>query len=123
MTIQLLLPADPVSVPTATVGTYGTYTDAQRAVDYLSDHGFPVQHATIVGTDLRLVESVLGRMTTPRAALAGAGSGAWFGLLVGALLALFTPGAWWLVPAAAVVGGTLWGAGMAAVAQHTWRSA
>lgn len=121
MTIHLLPPTGPVSVPTVTVGLYTTYADAERAVDYLSDHGFPVRYATIVGTDLRLVESVLGRMTTSRAALAGAGGGVWFGLLIGAPLALVTPGAWWPVLAAGVLGGTLWGAGAAAVAHAATR--
>ena len=71
------------------VGTYDTYLEAQRAVDYLSDKEFPVQHVSIVGSDLRMVENVLGRLTRGRAALAGAASGAWFGLFVGVLLSLF----------------------------------
>lgn len=71
------------------VGSYDTYTEAQRAVDYLSDQGFPVQHVAIVGSDLRMVENVLGRLTRGRAAAAGAASGAWFGLFVGVLLSLF----------------------------------
>lgn len=70
------------------VGAYDTYTEAQRAVDYLSDQGFPVQHVAIVGSDLRMVENVLGRLTRGRAAAAGAASGAWFGLFVGLVLAL-----------------------------------
>ncbi|MGH8891836.1 MAG: general stress protein [Actinomycetes bacterium] len=71
------------------VGSYDTYAEAQRAVDYLSDHQFPVQHVSIVGSDLRMVENVLGRLTRGRAALAGAATGAWFGLFVGILLSLF----------------------------------
>lgn len=71
------------------VGSYDTYAEAQRAVDFLSDQGFPVQHVAIVGSDLRMVEDVLGRLTRGRAALAGAASGAWFGLFVGVLLSLF----------------------------------
>ena len=71
------------------VGTYDTYVEAQRAVDYLADQDFPVQHVSIVGSDLRMVENVLGRLTRGRAALAGAASGAWFGLFVGVLLSLF----------------------------------
>ena len=70
------------------VGAYDTYAEAQRAVDYLSDQGFPVQHVAIVGSDLRMVENVLGRLTRGRAAAAGAASGAWFGLFVGLVLAL-----------------------------------
>jgi hypothetical protein len=72
------------------IGTYDTYREAQRAVDYLSDQQFPVQHLAIVGSDLKMVENVLGRLTRGRAALAGAASGAWFGLFVGLLLSLFS---------------------------------
>jgi hypothetical protein len=71
------------------IGTYDTYLEAQRAVDFLSDKEFPVQHVSIVGSDLRMVENVLGRLTRGRAAAAGAASGAWFGLFVGVLLSLF----------------------------------
>jgi hypothetical protein len=73
-----------------TVGSYERYAGAQRAVDHLSDNGFPVEHASIVGSDLRLVEDVTGRLTTGRALVAGALSGAWFGLLVGLIFSLFS---------------------------------
>ena len=52
-----------------------------------------MQHVNIVGSDLRMVENVLGRLTRGRAALAGAASGAWFGLFVGVLLSLFADNA------------------------------
>jgi Heat induced stress protein YflT domain len=74
------------------VGSYPTYTGAQRAVDFLSDNRFPVERTAIIGSDLRMVETVLGRLTRGRAALAGAGTGAWFGLLVGLLLSVFAAG-------------------------------
>ena len=73
------------------VGTYLTYEEAQRAVDYLSDNKFPVENTKIIGSDLRMVETVTGRLTWGRAALAGAASGAWFGMFVGLLLGLFAP--------------------------------
>jgi hypothetical protein len=73
------------------IGRYDTYLDAQRAVDFLSDERFPVQFVTIVGTGLRMVERVTGRLTYPRVAGAGAASGAWFGFFVGLLLSLFAP--------------------------------
>ncbi len=98
------------------VGTYDNYAAAQRAVDYLSDQHFPVERTTIVGTDLRLVENVLGRLTTGRAALAGAASGAWFGLLIGLLFTIFSTAAWWSVMLAAVLIGALWGAVFGAIA-------
>ncbi len=84
----------PPQVPTPPQGeqiaSYVTYLEAQRAVDHLSDKEFPVQHVTIVGTDLAMVERVTGRLTYSRVALAGLASGAWFGLFVGLLLSLFS---------------------------------
>ncbi len=82
-----------VSMPTGgvQVGFYDDYTQAQRAVDFLSDEQFPVENVQIVGSDLRSVEQVVGRLTFARAAGAGAASGAWFGLFVGLLLGIFTP--------------------------------
>lgn len=74
------------------VGSYPTYAKAQEAVDFLSDNKFPVQHVAIIGTDLRMIENVLGRLTIGRVVIAGVSSGAWFGLLVGVLLTLFGGG-------------------------------
>lgn len=86
----------PPTVPTPPRGrqiaAYATYLEAQKAVDFLSDEHFPVQHVTIVGSDLRMVERVTGRLTYGRVALAGAASGAWFGLFVGLLLSLLAEG-------------------------------
>ncbi|MFF0108181.1 general stress protein [Streptomyces hirsutus] len=88
------MPAEPPPPPTerVVIESYPTYEGAQRAVDFLADSGFPVERTAIIGSDLRMVETVLGRLTRGRAALAGAGSGAWFGLLVGLLLSLFAAG-------------------------------
>lgn len=72
------------------IAAYDTYLEAQKAVDHLSDKEFPVQNVTIVGTDLRMVERVTGRLTYSRVALAGLASGAWFGLFVGLLLSFFS---------------------------------
>lgn len=95
------------------VASYGTYLDAQLAVDHLSDEGFPVQDVAIVGSDLRLVEQVTGRLTRARAMAAGAASGAWFGLFVGLLLGLFATdgslGGWVQVVLAGVAIGAFWG--------------
>lgn len=75
---------------TAQVASYSRYEDAQRAVDALSDDGFPVETLSIVASDLRLVEQVTGRLTTWTAAAGGAGTGALFGALIGALLGSFS---------------------------------
>jgi hypothetical protein len=74
------------------LGVYDSYDDAQRAVDYLSDHEFPVQDVLIVGTDLKQLERVTGRLTRGRVISGGALSGAWFGLLIGTIFALFESG-------------------------------
>ncbi|MFF4655748.1 general stress protein [Streptomyces sp. NPDC001381] len=71
------------------IGSCPTHTGAQRTVDFLSDSGFPVERAAIIGSDVRLVEAVLGRLTRSRATLARAGTDAWSGLLVGLLLSVF----------------------------------
>jgi hypothetical protein len=70
------------------IASYGSYAEAQRAVDALADQRFPVERLAIVGSDLRLVEQVTGRMTWSRAALAGLTSGALFGGLFGWIFAI-----------------------------------
>jgi hypothetical protein len=71
------------------LGVFEKYDEAQKAVDFLSDEQFPVQNCMIVGTELKQIERVTGRLTYGKAAGAGAVSGLWFGLLVGFLLSLF----------------------------------
>jgi hypothetical protein len=115
---------DIASLPTGgeTVATYDSYDDAQRAVDFLSDNGFPVENAQIVGSDLRLVEQVTGRVTTGSATLAGAGSGAWFGLFIGLLVGLFTTGPEWLgLMLGGLLIGAVWGAVFGFFAQYATR--
>ncbi|WP_216607032.1 general stress protein [Arthrobacter sp. 260] len=75
-----------------TVGRYSAYLDAQKAVDYLADSKFPVQKVSIIGSDLKTVERVTGRLSYPRVALASAATGAWFGFFVGLILTLFGDG-------------------------------
>jgi hypothetical protein len=71
------------------VASYHTYEEAQRAVDFLSDKKFAVENLGIVGSDLKQVETVTGRLTYGRAALSGLATGAWFGLFVGLFLGIF----------------------------------
>lgn len=73
------------------LGVFEKYEDAQKAVDFLSDREFPVENCMIVGTDLRQVERVTGRLTMGRVALAGLVTGIWMGLFVGLIFALFAP--------------------------------
>jgi hypothetical protein len=111
---QVHEPAPP-SGTRRTIETDSDYRDAERAVDWLSDHGFPVEHVVIVGTGLRYVEQIAGRMTTGRAARAGAGQGMTIGLFFGLLFGLFFNGVAFLgvllygLIAGAVLG-AIWGA-------------
>src|SRR4051794_18790841 len=106
----------PMNMPTppsgTTVGTYETYERAQRAVDFLSDEGFPVQNVTIVGNGLRMVERVTGRFDRNRAAATGAAGGAWWGLFIGVVLSLFASEetAWFLLVVLTVIAGAVFGA-------------
>jgi hypothetical protein len=76
----------PVPDPTArrTLAVVETYDQAQENVDRLADGGFPVDHITIVGRDLQIVERVTGHLDAWKATVAGAFSG----LLMGALFGL-----------------------------------
>lgn len=110
-------PAVGAAEPRVTVATYPDYPSAQRAIDFLSDRRFPVETTTIIGTDLRTVERVTGRMTVLRAALLGIGAGAWFGLLIGLLFGIFSVDDWWQVMLAGVLIGAGFGAVFGAIAQ------
>ncbi len=73
------------------VATFETYPEAQGAVDVLARADFPVDQVSIVGSDLKTVERVTGRLTWGRAAAAGAASGVWLGIFLGLLLLIFSP--------------------------------
>lgn len=115
------LPGSPMNAPgpsaslnltwPVSLGVYNDYAHAQKTVDTLSDRGFPVQNCMIVGTDLRQVERVTGRLTPGKVVGAGALSGAWLGLLVGLLMSLFDEGGWTAVPPSILIGalfGMVW---------------
>jgi len=74
------------------LGVYEKYADAQRAVDFLSDQEFPVENCMIVGTELKQVERVTGRLTTGRVAMGGLLSGLWMGLFIGLIFSFFDNG-------------------------------
>ena len=110
-------PSQPVteSGPRRTVAAYPTYAGAERAVDWLSDKGFAVEHLAIVGKGLRSVEQVQSRISAGRAALIGAGQGALIGVLFALLFGIFFNGPAFagLLAYSVIVGGifgALWGA-------------
>jgi hypothetical protein len=85
------LPSSPLKLEyPQSLAVYDEYAAAQKAVDFLADQKFPVEHCMIVGTDLKRIERITGRLTTGRVALGGLLSGIWIGIFVGLIFALFT---------------------------------
>jgi hypothetical protein len=76
------------------IATFDDYAEAERAVERLTSHGFPVQLVAIVGRDLRSVEQITGRLTVASAAWRGALSGALPGALIGWIFGLLA----WVSP-------------------------
>ncbi len=105
------------------LGVYEKYEQAQKAVDFLSDHEFAVENCMIVGTDLKQIERVTGRLTTGRVALGGLLSGIWMGLFIGLIFSLFDSGSGIAVILSTMAVGALFGviwalAGYAATRGH-----
>ncbi|WP_285486494.1 general stress protein [Amycolatopsis taiwanensis] len=93
------------------LASFDSYTGAQHLVDRMSDDGFPVEHIRIVGDGIQTVEQVTGRLTRGKAALMGAGTGAWVGLFIGLLFGVFAVGPGWLaVLLISLAIGAFWGA-------------
>jgi hypothetical protein len=114
--------AEGTSVDYTELAKFQDYGSAQALVDRLSDAGFEVKRLRIVGNDLHSVEQVTGRLTVGRAALLGAGSGAWFGLLIGLFFGLFAQGIQWInVLLAGLLIGAGWGAIFGAAAHWATR--
>ena len=93
------MPSQPTGLPAAnplklefpqSLAVYDDYAAAQKSVDFLADEKFPVEQLMIVGTDLKRVERITGRLTTGKVALGGLISGVWLGLFVGLIFSIFT---------------------------------
>jgi hypothetical protein len=102
-------------VPTGdVVGEFTNYLEAVQLVDNIVAGGFAANLIAIVGSDLKSVERVRGRLTYGRVAMNGALNGAWLGLFLGIIFASATSAAEFTneVIAAAVLGaglGMIWG--------------
>jgi hypothetical protein len=103
------------------LAVYDDYATAQHAVDHLADRQFPVQNVLIVGTDLKQVERVTGRLSWGRVLLAGALSGGWIGLFVGLIFGLFTDEGWFAVIVSTMLVGALFGIMWAAIGYSATR--
>ena len=94
------------------LGVHDQYPQAQQVVDFLADQDFPVQNVEIVGTELRSVERVTGRLTRGKIAVAGALSGLWIGVFVAIAFSLFSThgqvGSLFTTPLLGAVFGLVW---------------
>ena len=68
------------------IANFKQYTDALAYVDNLIKHNFPAGSVAIVGSDLRTVERIRGKVTYARLAIGGAVTGSWVGLAFGLVL-------------------------------------
>lgn len=91
------------------LAVYDDYAAAQKTVDFLADKEFPVQHLLIVGTDLKRVERITGRLTWGRVAVGGILSGLWLGLFVGLIFSFFVDEDWLAMVLSTVLLGALFG--------------
>lgn len=85
-----------------TVATFRQYEGAQKAVSKLIANDVPARDIAIVGTALRSIEKVTGRLGWAQAAWQGALNGVLIGLLFSAVMVIWAPGA-----SMAVIGGVL----------------
>lgn len=84
-------PAFAAGVEGTEVASYRTYAQAQAAVSKLSEDDLDVSVLTIVGTDLRLVERITGKLTIGKVLISGALSGMWAGSFIALFLLLWLP--------------------------------
>lgn len=73
----------------ALVASFDDHLQAQAAVDALADRGFPIEHLSIVASDISFVEQVTGRANAATAVVSAAPSGAIAGALLGFFFGLF----------------------------------
>ena len=98
------------SLPTGTeVASYKTYADAMAALEVLSADGFPLPAVSVVGTDLHMVDRVLGKLTPGKVALGGAAQGITWGLVMSLIFLVFSDSFSLLVPLIAFAAGVTMG--------------
>jgi hypothetical protein len=79
-------------IPTGEVlKTFGTYPEAQSFVSSLVNDGVEPTALSIVGSEVALVERVIGQMGYGRAAMSSAMSGSWLGVLAGLVFVVLNP--------------------------------
>lgn len=74
-----------------TLGEYSNYAEVSKAVNKLAEAEFPVKNVVIIGSDLKSIEQVTGRMNYLRSTLRGATNGIWLGLMYCLFMVVLTP--------------------------------
>ncbi|MSS84239.1 hypothetical protein FYJ24_05550 [Actinomycetaceae bacterium WB03_NA08] len=98
------------ALPTGTeVASFTTYEGAVEAIEKLAENDFPITSVAIVGSDMHVVERVMGRLTPARVALAGATQGLTWGLLFGLMTFFIMGDAAGLFPLLGIFFGVLMG--------------
>jgi hypothetical protein len=76
----------PASIPEGEVlAQFSNYREAVKTVEQLVENGFPPSLISIIGSDLKTVEVLKGKLGYGRVALSGAVTGSWIGLFFGLL--------------------------------------
>lgn len=92
--MTMIPPRGAARMPEGTpVATFTSYEAAQAAVNKLSEADIDVRGVALIGTELRLIERVIAKLTYGRVALAGAMRGLYFGLFLGVAVWLLIPDA------------------------------
>mgnify|MGYP000090020010 CR=1 FL=1 len=73
----------PVMPQGEVIADFKQYPDALAYVDNLIKNNFPAGSVAIVGSDLRTVERIRGKINYARMAISGAVTGSWMGLAFG----------------------------------------
>jgi hypothetical protein len=66
-----------------TLASFTNYKEAASYVETMINNDFPARMVSIVGTDLKTVESIKGKLGYGRVSLSGALTGSWLGMFIG----------------------------------------
>jgi hypothetical protein len=67
----------------SSLAEFNSYQEAVAFVEKMLENDFPAKLVSIVGTDLKTVESIKGKLGYGRVALSGAITGSWIGMFFG----------------------------------------
>jgi hypothetical protein len=65
------------------LASFSDYKDAVAYVEKMIENDFPARLVSIIGTDLKTVETIKGKLGYGRVSLSGALTGSWLGMFLG----------------------------------------